>query len=106
MTLPAQEGPNQRQLVLANNPPPLNRATVDHTRPGPNRTTAARVAIPMASTASPATDPAGRGGSTPGDNTRAHCVKNTAMTAALDRNRRNHPRTVAAGNPNLTAIGR
>ena len=92
--------------MLDNNPPPVNLETVDHGGPGPNRVTAERVAIPMASTASPAADPDGPGGSNAGDNTNAHRVKNTAITDALDRNRRSHPRTVATGNPNRKPIRR
>ena len=106
MTLAAQRGSNQRQLVLDNNDPPVNRPTRAHTSPGPNRTTAARVAIPTASTASATSLPAGAGGSDPGANTSAHLVKNAAMTPARARNRRNQPRTVAAGTPNRPAIGR
>jgi hypothetical protein len=106
VTLPAQQAGNQRQLVLDNNPPPVNRAAVDQAGAGPNRTTAERVAIPTASTASPTGVPDGSGGSNPGDNTNAHRVKNTATTTALDPNRRSHPRTVAAGKPNRFAIGR
>ena len=92
--------------MLDNNPPPVNLETVDHGGRGPNRSTAARVAIPMASTASPTAEPDGRGGSDAGDNTNAHWVKNTAITGALDRNRRSHPRTVVAGNPNRNPIRR
>ena len=92
--------------MLDNNPPPVNLETVDHAGPGPNRITAERVAIPMASTASPTADPDGPGGSNAGDNINAHRVKNTAITDALDRNRRSHPRTVATGNPNRNPIRR
>lgn len=106
MTLPAQLGINQRQLVLDNNPPPDNRAAIDHTGPGPNLTTAARVAIPTASTASANTVAVDAGGSEPGDNINAHRVKNALMTPTRDRNRRNQPRTVDAGTPNRAAIGR
>ena len=60
----------------------------------------------MASTASPAADPDGPGGSNLGENANAHWVKNTAITDALDRNRRSHPRTVATGNPNRNPIRR
>lgn len=106
MTLPAHTGANQRQLVLANKPPPVNRPANAHTAPGPNRRTAARVATPTASTASPNALPAGTGGSEPGANVSAHCVKNAAITEARNRNRRNQPRTVAAGTPNRSAIRR
>lgn len=106
MTLPAQRGANQRQLVLANRPPPHNRAAITHTGPGPNRTTAARVATPTASTASPTALAVGTGGSEPGANTSAQRAKNDAITAARARNRRNQPRTVAAGTPNAAAIVR
>lgn len=106
MTLPAQAGANQRQLVLANNPPPHNRAAVTHTGPGPNRHTAARVATPTASTASPAALAVGAGGSEPGANTIAHRQKNDAIVAARTRNRRSQPRTVAAGTPTTAAIVR
>jgi len=106
VTLPAQLGVNQRQLVLDNNAPPHNRPARFHTGPGPNLNTAARVAIPTASTASANTLAVGSGGSDPGANASAHRVKNAAMTAALDRNRRSQPRTVAAGTPNRPAIGR
>lgn len=106
MTLPAQLGVNQRQLVLDNNAPPHNRDARLHAGAGPNLTTAARVAIPTASTASANTVPVGAGGSDPGAKASAHRVKNAAMTAALDRNRRNQPRTVDAGTPNRSAIGR
>lgn len=106
MTLPAQLGVNQRQLVLDNNAPPHNRPARLHAGAGPNLTTAARVAIPTASTASANTLAVGAGGSEPGANANAQVVKNAAMTAALDRNRRNQPRTVDAGTPNRPAIGR
>lgn len=106
MTLPAQLGVNQRQLVLDNNAPPHNRPARLHAGPGPNLTTDARVAIPTASTASPTSLPVGSGGSDPGANASAQVVKNAAMTAALDRNRRSQPRTVDAGTPNRPAIGR
>ena len=106
VTLPAQRGSNQRQLVLANNPPPHNRAARSHTGPGPNRTTAARVATPTASTASATALPNGAGGSEPGARVSAHRVKNTAITAARAPNRRSQPRTVAAGTPNRPAIRR
>lgn len=106
MTLPAQRGANQRQLVLANNPPPHNRAATCHTGPGPNRHTAARVATPTASTASPTAVPVASAGSDPGANTNPHLVKNDPMTAALARNRRSQPRTVAAGTPRRPAIVR
>ena len=106
MTLPAQPGLNQRQLVLDNNPPPHNRAARLHAGPGPNLITAARVAIPTASTASPTSLPVGAGGSDPGANANAQVVKNAATTAALNRNRRNQPRTVDAGTPNRPAITR
>ena len=105
-TLAAQRGANQRQLVLANNPPPVNRPANAHTGPGPNRQTAARVATPTASTASLTALPAGAGGSEPGANVNAHCVKNAAITVARNRNRRNQPRTVADGTPNRSAIRR
>lgn len=106
VTLPAHTGANQRQLVLANKPPPVNRPANAHTPLGPNRRTPARVATPTASTASPTTLPEGRGGSEPGANTSAHRVKNEAMLTARARNRRNQPRTVAAGNPSVAAIVR
>lgn len=106
MTLPAQPGGNQRQLVLANSPPPLNRAARAHTGPGPKRTTPARVATPTASTASPTTHPVDAGGSEPGTNINAHRVKNPAITAACARNLRNQPRTVAAGTPSRSPIRR
>ena len=106
MTLPVHIGVNQRQLVLDNKPPPVNRPARSHTGPGPNRRTAARVAIPTASTASPTALLVGAGGSEPGANTSAHCVKNAAIVAARNRNRRNQPRTVATGNPNRSAIRR
>ena len=106
MTLPAQLGSNQRQLVLDNNAPPHNRPARLHADPGPNLTTDARVAIPTASTASANTLAVGTGGSDPGANASAQAVKNAAMTAALDRNRRNQPRSVDAGTPNRAAIGR
>ena len=105
-TLPAQTGANQRQLVLANNPPPVNRPARAHTGPGPKRITAARVAIPTASTASAAAFPVAAGGSDPGANTKAHWEKNAVIAAARARNRRSQPRTVAAGTPNRPAIGR
>ena len=92
--------------MLANNPPPDNRPANAHTGPGPNRRTAARVATPTASTASPTPLPVGAGGSEPGANTNAHCVKNAAITTALDRNLRSQPRTVAAGTPNRSPIRR
>ena len=37
MTLPAHTGANQRQLVLANNPPPVNRPARAHTGPEAGR---------------------------------------------------------------------
>lgn len=92
--------------MLANRPPPVNRPADAHTGPGPNRRTAARVATPTASTASPAALPVGPGGSEPGANVKAHCVKNAAIATAFDRNRRNQPRTVAAGTPDRSAIRR
>ena len=104
MTLPAQRGANQRQLVLANNPPPVNRPARAHTGPGPNRRTAARVATPTASTASATGLPVGAGGSEPGANVNAHRVKNAAITIARAPKRRSHPRTVAAGTPTRSAI--
>ncbi len=106
MTLPAQLGVNQRQLVLDNNAPPHNRPARLHAEPGPNLTTDARVAIPTASTASANALAVGAGGSDPGANASAQVVKNAATTAALDRNRRSQPRTVDAGTPNRAAIGR
>jgi hypothetical protein len=106
VTLPAQLGVNQRQLVLANIPPPVNRAALVHTGPGPNRRTAARVATPTASTASPTALAVGAGGSEPGANVNAHWVKNAAIAPAREANRRNQPRTVAAGTPNRPAIRR
>lgn len=106
MTLPDQTGSNQRQLVLDNNAPPHNRPARLHAGPGPNLTTDARVAIPTASTASANTLPVDTGGSDPGANASAQAVKNAAITAALNRNRRNQPRTVDAGTPNRAAIGR
>ena len=106
MTLPAHTGANQRQVVLANNPPPVNRAARAHTRPGPNRRTAARVATPTASTASATGLPVAAGGSEPGANANAHRVKNAAIAAARATNRRSQPRTVAAGTPNRSAIRR
>jgi hypothetical protein len=105
-TLLAQAGLNQRQLVLANNPPPHNRPANTHTGWRPNRQTAARVATPTASTASPTPLPVGAGGSEPGANINAHCVKNAATATALERNRRSHPRTVAGGTPNRSPIRR
>jgi len=104
--MPAQLGVNQRQLVLDNKPPPDNRAARLHAEPGPNLMTAARVAIPTASTASPASLPVDTGGSDPGTNANAQVVKNAAITVARNRNRRNQPRTVATGTPNRPAIGR
>ena len=92
--------------MLDNNPPPDNRPAVGHAARGPKRITAARVATPTASTASPTGVPDGDGGSEPGDNTNAHCVKNAAITTARDRNRRSHPRTVDAGTPRRAATGR
>ena len=92
--------------MLANNPPPVNRAALDHNALGPNRNTTACVATPTASTASPTTLPVGAGGSDPGANTSAHRVKNAAMLTARARNRRNQPRTVAAGTPTVAAIVR
>ena len=106
VTLPGHTGANQRQLVLANNPPPVNRPARSHTGPGPNRPTAARVATPTASIASLTALLVGAGGSEPGANVNAHCVKNAAITAARNRSRRSQPRTVAAGTPNRSAIRR
>src|SRR5487761_2521827 len=105
-TLHAQRGANQRQLVLANNPPPVSRAARVQTGPGPNRRTAARVATPTASTASPTVLPVDAGGSEPGANSSAHRVKNAAITVARAPTRRSQPRTVAAGTPNRSAIRR
>lgn len=92
--------------MLANRPPPVNRPASTHAGRGPNRCTAARVATPTASTAFPTALPAGRGGSEPGANVNAHRVKNPAIASARNRNRRNQPRTVAAGTPNRSAIRR
>ena len=105
-TVPAQRGANQRQLELANSPPPVNRPARVHAGPGPNRRTAALVATPTASAASATTRPVGAGGSEPGASINAHCVKNAAIADARNRNRRNQPRTVAAGTPSPSAIRR
>ena len=105
-SLSVHEGANQRELVLASNPPPVNRDAIDHTGLGPNLNTAERVATPTASTASPTAVPDGPGGSDPGFSTNAHRLKNPAISTARARNRRNHPRTVAVGTPSRPAIGR
>lgn len=92
--------------MLDNNPPPESRAANRHGRPGPNRTTAARVATPTASTVFATGEPEGDGGSLPGANTSAHRTNNTAISAARAPKRRNQPRTVEAGTPNVFAIDR
>jgi hypothetical protein len=92
--------------VLDNNPPPDNRAANRHGPAGPKRNTAARVANPMASTASPTAVPVGDGGSDAGANTNAHRTNNAANSIAPHRNRRSQPRTVEGGTPSRAAIRR
>ena len=75
-----------------------------HAGRGPNRNVAARAAIPIASTASANTDPAGSIGPCNGSRRYAHTVKCDRMAAAFAPNRRNHPRTVPAGTPRRRAI--
>jgi len=85
-------------------PPAGHGRRPPHAGRGPNRNVAARAAIPIASTASANTDPAGSIGPCNGSRRYAHTVKCDRMAAAFAPNRRNHPRTVPAGTPRRRAI--
>ena len=95
-----------------NNRPPLAADATSHpvtapSRPDPaNRCRAAVSNTPIAATASAIPDPAGPGGATPSPVAMANPVKNTRTGSARAVNRRNQPRTVPAGTPNLTAASR
>ena len=95
----------------ASNRPPDTDTTTSHgaTAPSPNRVAtapAAAVIAVIAVIASAQTDPAGSGITGSGSSAANHPV-NTARTAsARPANRRNQPRTVAAGRPSPTAIRR
>lgn len=106
MTLNDHTGVNQREPVLASNPPPVKRVARCHGRAGPNRRIAALAARPIASTASVTGDFEGFGGFEAGASTRAQRVKNPVISGADVLNRRSQPRTVEAGTPRRAAIGR
>ena len=95
-----------------NNRPPLTAEATSHpvtvpSRPDPaNRCHAAVSNTPIAATASAMPGPAGPGGDTSTPVAMATPVKNTRTASARAVNRRNQPRTVPAGTPNLTAIRR
>ena len=95
-----------------NNRPPLAAEATSHpvtapSRPAPaNRCHAAVSNSPIAATASAMPGPAGPGGATSTPAGMAIPVKNTRTSSARAANRRNQPRTVPAGTPNLAAIGR
>jgi hypothetical protein len=92
--------------VLDSNRPAVNTDTHDQPGRGPRRNDAARAATPIASTASPSTEPAGMTAANMGSNAHAQAVKCAAARTATDRNRRNQPRTVETGRPTATATRR
>ena len=89
--------------MLANNAPTVSTDTHDHAGRGPSRNDAARAATPIASSASPRTEPAGSIDDRFGSNTCAQTPKCTAIRAATVLKRRSHPRTVDAGRPTTKA---
>ena len=104
--MPAQQTAAQGQPVLDNSRPRLADDANDHAPTGPSRNTAALAATPIASTASPTTDPAGPIGPSNGSRSWANTVNQTRTIPALTANRRSQPRTVDTGNPNISATRR
>lgn len=84
----------------------MARAANSHGQPGDNLRTAAAPARPIASTASANTDPLGSNGAASGSKACSSRVNPTRITSACAVNRRSHPRTVEAGRPSDTPIGR
>ena len=95
-----------------NNRPPLAAEATSHpvtapTRPDPaNRCRVAANSTPTAATASAIPDPAGPGKTTSTPVATANPVNNTRTASARPAKRRNQPRTVPGGTPNLAATGR
>ena len=96
----------QGQLVLDNNPPRDARTANCHGATTPSRTAAALAATAIASTASPTFVPVGEIGPNTGSKPCASTVNHTRINSAFAANRRNQPRTVAAGTPTFSATRR
>ena len=92
--------------MLDNNRRRLASDANRHGSTGPNRNTAALAATPIASTASPNTDKAESIGPSIGSRPCANTVNQTRTNSALRAKRRNQPRTVETGNPNISATRR
>lgn len=103
-TITAHGGGNQGQLVH-NNPPPVSALANRHGDRRPRRNDAARPQRPIASTAPPSPQPAGRPVATSGSSTNAQRTKCWRITSAKHRARRSQPRTVDSGSPSSAAIG-
>jgi len=74
-TRAASQGANQGEFVLEISRPTVNTEAHDHGGRGPNRNDATRAAVPIASTASATTPPAGDTGPKLGSKRCAHTMK-------------------------------
>ena len=63
------------RVLISNSPPAVNADAHDHGDRRPNRSDAARVHTPIASTASATSEPCAAGGSSDASNARAHPKK-------------------------------
>ena len=102
--MPAHGTARKRSPRVANSTPPDRTATNRHVARRPSRSTHARTATPIASSASANPPPVGAIGESSASNANAHRVKCERIASALPANRRNHALTVPTGTASSRAI--